>query len=122
MMREEKVRKITRGGRNLILLGVLSVLIAGATTGVSLAIYHNSGDIYLDRSRPGFLPDQEEIEQEEENEPDVIYDYATEGDVTVEGLTEYLEKLDLEIKLIDAYEKPFDMEILSDEHFGIPTE
>ncbi len=121
-MREEKVRKITRGGRNLILLGVLSVLIAGATTGVSLAIYHNSGDIYLDRSRPGFLPDQEEIEQEEENEPDVIYDYATEGDVTVEGLTEYLEKLDLEIKLIDAYEKPFDMEILSDEHFGIPTE
>lgn len=122
MIREEKVRKITRGGRNLILLGVLSVLIAGATTGVSLAIYHNSGDIYLDRSRPGFLPDQEEIEQEEENEPDVIYDYATEGDVTVEGLTEYLEKLDSEIKLIDAYEKPFDMEILSDEHFGIPTE
>ena len=38
------------------------------------------------------------------------------------SLTEYLEKLDLEIKLIDAYEKPFDMEILSDEHFGIPTE
>ena len=122
MIREEKVRKITRGGRNLILLGVLSVLIAGATTGVSLAIYHNSGDIYPDRSRPGFLPDQDEIEQDEENEPDVIYDYATEGDVTVEGLTEYLEKLDSEIKLIDAYEKPFDMEILSDEHFGIPTE
>jgi alpha-galactosidase/6-phospho-beta-glucosidase family protein len=43
-------------------------MIALATTGVSLAIYHNSGDIYLDRSRPGFLPDEQEIKQEEQKE------------------------------------------------------
>ena len=34
---------------------------------------------------------------------------------------EYLEKLEAEVKWIDAYEKPFDAEILSDEHFGIPA-
>ena len=121
-MQEGRTRKTTRGGRNLILLGLMSVVIAGATTGVSLAIYHNSGDIYLDRSRPGFLPDQEEIEQGDENEPDEMYDYAKVDDVTAENLTEYLEKIELEIKAIDAYEKPFDTEILSDEHFGIPAE
>ena len=53
---------MTKGGKNLVLLGVLAVLIATVTTCISLAIYHNSGDIYLDRSRPGFLPDEEEIE------------------------------------------------------------
>ena len=50
---------MTTGGRNLVLLGVGSILIAFIMTGVSLAVYHNSGDIYLDRSRPGFLPDEE---------------------------------------------------------------
>ena len=57
---------MTVGSRNLIILGVVSGIIALATTGVSLAVYHNSGDIYLDRSRPGYLPDKEEIEEEDE--------------------------------------------------------
>ena len=54
---------MTRGGKNLVLLGASAVLIATVTTCISLAIYHNSGDIYIDRSRPGFLPDKEEIEE-----------------------------------------------------------
>ena len=54
---------MNRGGRNLIILGCIAATIALATTSVSLAIYHGSGDIYLDRSRPGYLPDKEEIEQ-----------------------------------------------------------
>ena len=43
-------------GARVVILGVVAIMIAVATTGVSLAVYHNSGDIYLDRSRPGFLP------------------------------------------------------------------
>ena len=121
-MEEEKAKKLTRGGRNLALLGLISIIIAGATTGVSLAIYHNSGDIYLDRSRPGFLPDKEEIEQKEESGQSGVYDFSKVEKLTVESLTEYLDKLNNEIKTMNEYEKPFDMEILSDEHFGIPAE
>ena len=40
----------TRGGRHLAILGAGAILIAGVTTGISLMVYRNSGDIYLDRS------------------------------------------------------------------------
>ena len=108
---------MTRGGRNLIILGVAASLIAVATTGVSLAIYHNSGDIYLDRSRPGFLPDDEEIEQEVDLEEEE-YEFEKSGPVTKEVLDEYIEKLKNEIKAMDAYEKPFDASALSDDNLG----
>ena len=62
--KNDENKKMEPGGRNLVLLGVLATLIAVITTGVSLMLYHNSGDIYLDRSRPGFLPDEEEAEDE----------------------------------------------------------
>ena len=107
-----------KGGRNLVLLGVISALIALATTVVSLLIYHNSGDIYLDRSRPGFLPDEEEAEQEAEDDDD--YDFDEAGELTAATLEEYIEKMKVEIEAIDAYEKPFDSEVLSDEKLGIP--
>lgn len=105
---------------NLVILGVLSVVIATTTTGISLAIYHNSGDIYLDRSRPGYLPDEEEIEEEEEKEPEYVFEKT--GKLTNEVIDEYLEKLDVEVKAIDAYEKPFEQGVLSDERLGIPAE
>jgi hypothetical protein len=58
-----------------------------------LAIYHNSGDIYLDRSRPGFLPDEDEIsEEEEKNEEE--YDFAKDGALTKEGMDDYLKNMD----------------------------
>lgn len=112
--------KQTHGARNLVLLGVLAIVIAGATTGVSLAIYHNSGDIYLDRSRPGFLPDEEEIE-EDENEETEDYSFDKSGKITAEVLDEYLRELSEEVEAIDAYEKPFDESVLSDESLGIPV-
>ena len=116
--RVHKKHKMTSGGRNLAILGVVSILIALTTTGVSLAIYHNSGDIYLDRSRPGFMPDEEEIGEVEEKVEEE-YDFAKKGSVTREGLGEYIENLDEMIKAIDSYEKPFGPEVLSDEHLGI---
>lgn len=107
---------MTTGGRNLMIMGVLAAVIAIATAGVSLAIYHNTGDIYLDRSRPGFLPDEEEIEQDV-GEEDFTFD--TKGKITKEAIDEYLEKLQEEIKMIDAYDNPFGEDALSDQGLGI---
>ena len=115
-------RKLERGGRNMVILGVVSVLIALTTTGVSLAIYHKSGDIYLDRSRPGFLPDEEEMEDENEKEEEKEYDFARDGKLTKEDMEEFIKNLKEEIKAIDEYKKPFGEEVLSDERLGIPAE
>ena len=120
MREQQKKSKINRGGLNLIILGTLSVLVATVTTGVSLAIYHNSGDIYLDRSRPGYLPDEQEIEDTDEKE--VEYELDKTGKITMEVLEEYLENLNQEVKSIDAYDKPFNQDILSDKQLGIPAE
>lgn len=117
--RKSKKQKMTHGGRNLVILGVISTVIAAVTTGVSLMIYHNSGDIYLDRSRPGYLPDEEEIEEEGEKEEEYVFEKS--GKLTAEIIEEYLEKLNIETKAIDAYEKPFDESVLSDERLGIPS-
>ena len=106
------------GARNLVILGIMSTVIAIATAGVSLAVYHNTGDIYLDRSRPGFLPDEEEIEQQEDIK-EVDYQLDPSGNITTDILTEYLEKLEEEVKGIDAYQKPFDADALSNERLGL---
>ena len=115
----KKHKKLNRGGVNLVILGIVSVLIAIATTSVSLAIYHNSGDIYLDRSRPGYLPDEEETL---DDETDVEKKKKKSGRIDMETLEEYLDNLDTEVKAIDSYEKPFGAGALSNERLGIPTE
>lgn len=117
----EKTKK-THGARNLTLLGVVAILIATTTTGVSLAVYHNSGDIYLDRSRPGFLPDEKEIEEEGGKEAEEDYSFQKGGKITVEVLKEYLKEIDDEVRAIDSYEKPFSEDVLTDESLGIPVE
>ena len=61
-MEENKEKK----NKNLLVLGIIAVGIALATTVVSLVVYHNSGDIYLDRSRPGFLPSEDEVKDLED--------------------------------------------------------
>ena len=114
--------KMRKGSRNLLILGVASTLVALATTGISLAIYHGSGDIYLDRSRPGFLPDEVEVENNNDDDDEEEYDFGKTGELTTEGLTEYLEKLGEEVEAIDEEEKPFSEEALSDEKLGIPLE
>ena len=113
-----KRKMFTDWGRNLVLLGVASIVVSMATTGVSLAIYHNSGDIYLDRSRPGYLPDEQEIEEEDKQEQ---YIFDKTGKITMEVIDEYLERLQVDVRAIDAYEKPFDENVLSDEKLGIPV-
>ncbi|MDO4611254.1 MAG: hypothetical protein Q4B34_00080 [Candidatus Saccharibacteria bacterium] len=110
-------KKKNRGGRNLTILGVVTILIALVATTVSLAIYEVSGDIYLDRSRPGYLPDEEEVS--EENLDEGAYDFSQTGEINKEVLDEYIEKLQVEIDAIDKYAEPFSGEALSDERLGI---
>lgn len=117
--RKAEKKKMTHGGRNLVILGVAATVIAIITTGASLLIYHNSGDIYLDRSRPGYLPDEEEIEEEGEKEEEYVFEKT--GKLTMSVIEEYLKKLQVEVRVVDEYEKPFDEDVLSDERLGIPS-
>lgn len=107
------------GGKNLVLLGLGATLIAILTTSVSLYLYHESGDIYLDRSRPGFLPEKEETKEEEDKNKD--YTFSDSGKITKEDLDEYLENFDKELERLKTFsEDPFSLESLSDKSLGIP--
>ena len=113
--------KLTRGGRNLIILGVVATFIAIVTTTIGLAIYHLSGDIYLDRSRPGYLPDEAEVEEEAEAEPEE-FNFEKSGKIDAATLKEYLEHLSEELNAVDGYENPYSSAPISDDHLGIPKE
>lgn len=121
LKRNRKIKETDKGARNLVILGILSTIIALSTTGVSLAIYHNSGDIYLDRSRPGYLPDEEEIESEDDDEEEEEYVFEKNGKLTKKDLELFLSELNEEIEEIDEYKEPFSDGVVSDERLGIPA-
>ena len=108
--------QIPEGGRNLVLLGIIAVTVAFITTFVSLKLYHDSGDIYLDRSRPGFLPEKEEVETTEKTDD---YVFSDTGKLTPEVLDEYLENLKAEIDRTNNFSAdPFGVAPLSDVTLG----
>ncbi len=113
---EEKPEDI-KGGRNLLILGIVSVGIAVTTTIVSLVVYHKSGDIYLDRSRPGFLPDEEEVMQK----PETTYTFPSSGVLTAGDIDEYITHFEEAVEVIDDLPSPFSESPLSDESLGIPA-
>lgn len=103
--------------KNLLILGILAISIALITTIVSVVVYHNSGDIYLDRSRPGFLPDEEEVEQQ----PESTYSFPNSGPIDEASLNEYIEHFEESLVVIDDLDSPFSEAPLSDESLGIPA-
>lgn len=107
---------MTRGGRNLVLLGVGSIAIAAITTGVSLALYQTSGDIYLDRSRPGYLPDEKENSSNQTKE---TYKFSDSGPLDKASLEEYLKNINVELDNLKKIDNPFDPTALSDDALGI---
>ena len=115
---EAKNKRLTIGGRNLVIMAVISIFITLSLTTVSLAIYHYSGDIYLDRSRPGYLPDNTEVQTEEEDE-EGDYNFEKSGPLSSEVLDEYLKKLEIEVEALDDFENPFGDEALSIQQFGL---
>lgn len=108
------MEKTSSGNKNLLILGIISVLIAVITSGISLYIYHKTGDIYLDRSRPGFLPEKDE-------EKPVIeeYEFSDSGVITEEVLTEYLKHFDELVKELESFTNPFSAKSISDETLNI---
>ena len=111
--------RLAPGSRNLILLGVGATIIAIITTTIGLALYHLSGDIYLDRSRPGYLPDEAEVVEEAEAQPSE-YNFGNSGKIDATTLDEYLKHLAEELNAVDAYKDPYNPTPLSDDHLGIP--
>ena len=106
----------SRANHNLIVLGVGALAIA---TSLSLLVYHASGDIYLDRSRPGFLPDEQEAHEEDAIEQD--YHFGDNGPLGSNDLDEYLTELQETIDVIDKLDNPYDESPLSDASLGIPA-
>ena len=113
----EKPAETHRGDHNLFILGIISIVIAIVTTVVSLIIYHKSGDIYLDRSRPGFLPDEEEVT----TKPETTYSFPSSGTLTDGVLDDYILHFEEAIEIIDDLHSPFSETPLSDESLGIPA-
>ena len=112
--------KQLKEGRNLFILGLGATLIALITTSVSLYIYHASGDIYLDRSRPGFLPDnsdEEELEVETNN-----YKYPDSGPVNEDTLKDYTSHLKDYQKDLNGLADPYPSYPLSNQSLGIPED
>lgn len=110
----------TRGGRNLMILGVGAILITVITTVASLTIYRVSGDIYLDRSRPGYLPDEDEATDTAETNTN--YTFSDSGTLTSEDLSEYLKELKKVDDRLNNFTDPYSPTPLSDESLGIPSE
>ena len=106
-----------KNSKNIVILGIASVSIALLTTIVSLIVYHNSGDIYLDRSRPGYLPDESEVE----NEPESNYSLSNSGPITAEVLNDYVDHYEEVLNYIDDLDCPFSETPLSNESLGIPN-
>lgn len=104
------------GGRNLTLLGAGAILITALTTGLSLFVYWRSGDIYLDRSRPGYLPDEDEASEEAEG---TDFEYADTGPIDGEELDRYLKEYKKLDDRLENISDPYSPAPLSDESLGI---
>lgn len=100
--------------RNFVILTIAAVIIPLITVAASLVIYNTSGDKYLDRSRPGFMP--EESEEEEDDPPHVFSDT---GPIDAEILDEYLSELDHLTRNLGADAVFFSPQSLSNEALGL---
>ena len=104
---------------NLSILGLAAILIATLTTVISVLIYHYSGDIYLDRSRPGFLPDKVEAEAAD-NAKKESYSFSENIELNRDNIDRYIKEYQEELDSLDKLNSAFSSGSLSDESLGIP--
>lgn len=109
---------MSRGTRNLLILGVSCLVFAAVMTTISLTVYKETGDIYLDRSRPGFLPDADEVEKE--SAATTNYEFPESGTIDEKELKEYLKELESVKSRLDNFDA-YPASSLADETLGIPT-
>lgn len=117
-MNEETPEKKSSGARNIVILGVGSIIAALITSLVSLYVYHKSGDIYLDCSLPGADCPSARSDSEENNR-DQIYVFQDDDDINEKVLDEYLKEIEIPINRVKKLEEPFGGNALSDESLGI---
>lgn len=98
------------GGRNLIILGLGAIVVSMVSVSIALTVYHNSGDIYLDRSRPGFLPDKDEHKQSEDQE----YKFSDDGKLDQDAMKRYLDEYEKLIAPLAEEEANFGAGTLGD--------
>ena len=114
-MKEEKP---IHGGRNLMILGFATAVIAIISTAVSLQIYRATGDIYLDRSRPGYISEGEKHRDEDDQKEN----FSNEGEVNQKAIDEYLKELDKVMGRISEASDDFSPEALTDDSLSISVE
>ncbi|MBO4855039.1 hypothetical protein J5500_01365 [Candidatus Saccharibacteria bacterium] len=112
---EEETPRTIHGGRNLMILGFSSIIIAIITTAISLVVYRATGDIYLDRSRPGYISENET----DDKKYDAKETISTEGEVSKNTIDEYLNQLDSVRGRIDSLSNTFDPDPLDDDALAI---
>lgn len=113
-----KEDKPIRGGRNLMILGFASAVIALLSTAASLQIYRATGDIYLDRSRPGYISEGEKHSEEDDQKEK----FSNEGEINDKAIDEYLKELEKVSERINEASDDFSSEALTDESLGISVE
>ena len=115
---QEEKPTASRGGRNLAVLGTVAVVVALVSSMVSLYIYSATGDIYLDRSRPGFIAEDEEVNT---GAGETTFKFSPNGVVEEEDLSEYLEEFDKVAEDIRNAADAFSQEALGDEALNIES-
>ena len=113
-----KEDKPIHGGRNLMILGFSAAVIALLSTAASLQIYRSTGDIYLDRSRPGYISEGEKHSEEDDQKES----FSNEGGIDQKAVDEYLKELDKVMGRISEASDDFSSEALTDESLGISVE
>lgn len=116
---KEQLEATPKHNFNLAILAVVAVVIALITTSISLFIYKITGDIYIDRSRPGYISKEEEgkISDDGQNKK-TTYSFSPEGKITKKTLKKYLEDFE-KVQQLTQSNEAFGEAPLSDESLGI---
>ena len=115
MNSEDQEPKTIHGGRNLIILGFSVTVIAIISTAISLHIYRETGDVYLDRSRPGYIFEDEKHDTDDDKKEL----FSADGEVDASVLDQYLKEFDTVMDRIEDASNDFSPEPLSNESLSI---
>lgn len=103
------------GGRNLLLLCLAGIVMALISTSISLIIYRSSGDIYIDRSRPGYISEDEVYDTADDGNES----FSSDGEITKDVLDEYAKDINDTYQRLDTAKDAFSDKALSAETLGI---
>jgi hypothetical protein len=123
MIEKLKKEEKRKNNINLGVLAIVAALIALITTSISLYIYKVTGDIYIDRSRPGYISKEEEGKiSDDSSKKTSAYEFSSEGKINEKVLKKYLEKFESVQVKTQSPDSDFNETPLSDESLGIKPE